>query len=103
VEELVYRFKEINKLPDNGNSKKLEMEFLKQDAQELLNDLEHQVYLRLSTEVEARNTQTRMKLTPKERRLSLASDTEDVARIQQIIQDLDKGTTKHLGLPSKAK
>lgn len=41
-------------------------------------------YRHLSGEVEARNVERRMKMTPEERRTSLASTTEDVAREDQI-------------------
>jgi hypothetical protein len=42
-------------------------------------------YHRLAGEVEARNAAKRMSMTDEERRASLASDTEDVAREDQII------------------
>jgi hypothetical protein len=41
-------------------------------------------YNNLSGEVEARNVQSRMNMTPEQRRASLASETEDVAREDQI-------------------
>ena len=41
-------------------------------------------YLSLSGEVESRNVQKRMGMTPEERRASLASETEDVSRKDQI-------------------
>ncbi|MBD5397174.1 JAB domain-containing protein [bacterium] len=41
-------------------------------------------YRELSGEVEARNVQSRLSMTPEERRASLASETEDVAREKQI-------------------
>lgn len=41
-------------------------------------------YNELSGEVEARNVQSRLNMTPEERRKSLASETEDVAREDQI-------------------
>lgn len=41
-------------------------------------------YRHLSGEVEARNVERRMKMTPEERRTSLASATEDVAREDQV-------------------
>ena len=43
-----------------------------------------EAYRRIAGEVEARNVQNRMKMTPEERRQSLASETEDVARKDQI-------------------
>lgn len=42
------------------------------------------VYRHLSGEVEARNVQSRIEMTPEERRNTLASETEDVAREDQI-------------------
>lgn len=44
----------------------------------------NELYNRLAGEVEARNVQSRMNMTPEERRNSLASETEDVAREDQI-------------------
>lgn len=44
-----------------------------------------EIYARLIGEVEARNVQKRMGMTPEERRASLASATEDVARKDQIL------------------
>lgn len=41
-------------------------------------------YKHVSGEVEARNVQSRMNMTPEERRNSLAAETEDVAREEQI-------------------
>ena len=45
---------------------------------------ENNHYKQLSGEVEARNVQTRMNMTPQERRQSLAEETEDVAREDQV-------------------
>lgn len=42
-------------------------------------------YQRLAGEVEARNVQTRMGMTPEQRRETLLSETEDVARDEQIV------------------
>ena len=44
-----------------------------------------EIYTRLIGEVEARNVQSRMGMTPEERRATLASATEDVARKDQIL------------------
>lgn len=49
-----------------------------------INGREYDVYNKLSGEVEARNVQTRLGMTPEQRRLSLASETEDVSRKDQI-------------------
>ena len=45
---------------------------------------ENDRYNELSGEVEARNVQSRMNMTPEERRNTLASETEDIAREDQI-------------------
>ena len=42
------------------------------------------MYRSLSGEVESRNVQKRLNMTPEERRASLAAETEDVAREDQI-------------------
>lgn len=42
-------------------------------------------YRQIAGEVEARNVQSRLTMTPAERRASLASETEDVARSEQIL------------------
>ena len=49
-----------------------------------INGREYDVYNKLSGEVEARNVQARLGMTPEQRRLSLASETEDVSREDQI-------------------
>lgn len=48
-------------------------------------------YKRLGGEVESRNVQNRLDMSPAERRASLASETEDVAREDQIILKLGLG------------
>ena len=47
-------------------------------------------YKRLAGETEARNVSSRLNMTPEERRNSLASDTEDVERDDQIVKLNDK-------------
>ena len=47
------------------------------------------IYRSLGGEVEARNVERRIRMTPEERRASLAADTEDVAREDQIF--LERG------------
>ncbi|MGN1217138.1 MAG: LPD23 domain-containing protein, partial [Phocaeicola sp.] len=49
-----------------------------------INGQEYNVYNKLSGEVEARNVERRLNMTPEERRQSLAAETEDVAREDQI-------------------
>jgi len=51
----------------------------------------YQEYLKLAGEVEARNVQKRLGMTDEERRNSLASETEDVAREDQIFLGVDDG------------
>ena len=66
---------------------------------DLVNDIDKfkssvQMYRAVSGEVEARNVEHRMNLSPEERRQSLASETEDVAREDQIIlMDAADGTS----------
>ena len=45
----------------------------------------HEAYRRIAGEVEARNVQTRRRMTEDERRSTLAADTEDVPRHDQIV------------------
>jgi len=45
----------------------------------------YEAYKRLAGETESRNVQTRMNMTPEERRNALLSETEDVAREDQIV------------------
>lgn len=47
-------------------------------------DNKEEVYRRFAGEVESRNVQDRMKMTPQERRATLLSETEDVSRDDQI-------------------
>ena len=54
------------------------------------------LYDRLAGEVEARNVEKRMGMTPEERRASLASETEDVAREDQIFL-MGEGGESHMG------
>lgn len=53
------------------------------------------LYHRLAGEVESRNVTERMDMTPEERRNSLASDTEDVKREDQVII-MDDGTSMNI-------
>ena len=46
-------------------------------------------YTRAAGEVEARNTEKRIGMTEEERKASLASETEDVAREDQILLGVD--------------
>ena len=53
-------------------------------------------YRRLAGEVESRNVEERSKMTPEERRASLTSETEDVAREDQIFL-FGEGGESHMG------
>lgn len=51
----------------------------------LKNNSDNQIYWKLAGEVEARNTSKRVGMTPLQRRNTLASETEDVDRKEQIV------------------
>lgn len=85
---------ELNRLADEvwnsipkGNKDALGINNKLKDALKNLSDDE--LYYNLAGEVEARNVMSRMGMTDEERRNSLASDTEDVDRGDQI--DMDGG------------
>lgn len=61
----------------------------------------HEAYNRISGEAEARNVQKRMGMTAEERRVSLAADTEDVARADQILLFADTGKNMSLESPKE--
>lgn len=61
----------------------------------------HEAYNRISGEAEARNVQKRMGMTAEERRVSLAADTEDVARADQILLFADTGESMSLESPKE--
>ena len=61
----------------------------------------HEAYNRISGETEARNVQKRMGMTAEERRVSLAADTEDVARDSQILLFSDTGKNTSLESPKE--
>jgi len=58
-------------------------------------------YRRTSGEVESRNVQERLNLTPEERRRSLAEDTEDVPRENQIVR-FGSGENAYIGKNKRA-
>ena len=71
----------------NKSKKDKEYKRLLSEEDELLNDLlfeKYKVYNRLAGEVEARNVESRYNMSEKKKRQSLASETEDVAREDQI-------------------
>jgi len=55
------------------------------------------LYRRLSGEVESRNVESRMKLTDQERMATLASETEDVPRDEQVIINGSSGESASMG------
>lgn len=55
------------------------------------------LYRRLSGEVESRNVESRMKLTDQERMATLASETEDVPRDEQVIIKGNSGESASMG------
>lgn len=67
--------------------------------------LDNNRYNQLSGEVEARNVQSRINLTPSERRERLLAETEDVAREDQIVllNDFDKAMTEFPLQPNETK
>lgn len=84
--------KELNRLADEvwksipeGNKEALGINNKLKDVLKNLSDDE--LYWNLAGEVEARNVMSRMGMTDEERRNSLASDTEDVDRGDQIVMD----------------
>ena len=64
-----------------------ELQEIEMELFDLEDDTPFHKYRSLSGEVEARNVEKRMNMTPKERRNSLASETEDVAREDQLFLD----------------
>lgn len=68
----------------------LKIEVLRERAEKLpnfdkINESARSIYRRLAGEVESRNVQTRMNMTPEERLNTLLSETEDVSREDQIV------------------
>lgn len=67
----------------------------------LKNNSDNQIYWKLAGEVEARNTSKRVGMTPLQRRNTLASETEDVDRKEQIvIKESPQRNYVTLSLPS---
>ena len=90
--------KELNRLADElwnsipkGNKDAIGINNKLKEALKNLSDDE--LYQNLAGEVEARNVQKRIDMTDEERRNSLASETEDVKRGDQIV--LDNGGTSY--------
>lgn len=87
-----FRNKEMNEkdlndlyfLANNYTSKELNDVSVNQKEFDKLKEISINKYIKTSGEVEARNVSRRMNMTMDERRKSLASETEDVAREDQI-------------------
>ena len=76
------------------------MRYYDRDVEENSKPSAYDQYQSLSGEVESRNVQKRMGMTPEERRASLASETEDVAREDQIFL-FGEGYESRSELPSE--
>ena len=74
--------KETKESIPEGNNSALDLVSKLTDALE--NNDDYNLYRKLGGEVEARNVQSRMGMSPEERRKTLAEETEDVARKDQI-------------------
>lgn len=74
--------KEAKESIPEGNNSALDLVSKLTDALE--NNDDYNLYRKLGGEVEARNVQSRMGMSPEERRKTLAEETEDVARKDQI-------------------
>lgn len=64
---------------------------------------DEQIYWNLAGEVESRNVENRLSMTPEERRNSLASETEDVDRADQIVMDGDGASYSIVANPETIK
>ena len=73
--------KEINKLQVELYHNERQLQYMSQ----FLPDARGYTYTRLAGEVEARNVEKRLKMSPVQRRETLLAETEDVAREDQII------------------
>ena len=85
LEDAIERLEILNKISPNESYVKL-IEALDYKLMEMKGvNVAFEKYNRLAGEVEARNVQTRMGMTPEQRRETLLSKTEDVARDEQIV------------------
>ena len=92
VSELKERRSVIEEEIANGNyDNEEELQNIEMELFDLEEDMPFYKYRHLSGEVEARNVQKRMRMTDEERRNSLASETEDVSREDQIFLFGDGG------------
>ena len=73
------------------------------DAIAKAKDVAHSKYRRIAGEVESRNVEHRLNMTPEERRATLLSETEDVAREDQIFlrEGAEMAMAKNVGLPKE--
>ncbi len=85
IEELQALKAEIEEEIERGDTNREEtLQEIETELFDLMEDSPGRKYRILSGEVEARNVQSRLNMTDEERRNSLASETEDVAREDQI-------------------
>ena len=93
IHEIQHNIQEIEGFAKGGSAKVFSTNQLYQKAKQLnllgkgLTDEEinYKVYKAIAGEVESRNVQSRMNMTPEERLNTLLSETEDVAREDQIV------------------
>ena len=86
--------KALENIPD-GNRKSLDI--VNKLSHDLENMTDAELYALVAGEVEARNVARRMDMTPDERRRTLASETEDVARRDQIFLGYSNGYSADSG------
>ena len=85
--------KKINELSDELDKIRKERGAMVKSAIDSVDDVLYNLYHRLAGEVESRNVEKRMKMSPEERRASLAAETEDVSREDQIFLFGEGGTS----------
>ena len=83
----------INELSDELDKIRKEKGAMVKSAIDSVDDVLYNLYHRLAGEVESRNVEKRMKMSPEERRASLAAETEDVSREDQIFLFGEGGTS----------
>ena len=87
------------KVIDEEDIENIRKEDKLQQQLDSLSDME--LYKRLVGEVESRNAEHRMNMTPEERRASLAAETEDVRREDQIFLMSDDGGNANSEMPQE--
>jgi hypothetical protein len=97
IAKMEQRKAEIEQEIANGNyENEEELQEVETELFDLTEDSPYHQYRSLAGEVEARNVQKRLGMTDEERRNSLAAETEDVAREDQIFL-FDEGGENHMG------